>query len=189
MDRLPERIRSKLEHCEICGCWLYVGKWSSGNGYGKVWWKGAAAMMHRVVWEILRGPIPDTLVLDHKECRSRGCANPDHLEPVTVRINTLRGEAVLFTKESAMPDEAATQTEETEGLYELFELIRRLATDGRLTDRAFRILTRYVLDPAGLTEAELKAAVAEGRRVWPHVDEETTRLSGALDRNKKGVDD
>ena len=45
---------------------------------------------HRVVYEILVGPIPVGLELDHL-CRNRACVNPDHLEPVTTRTNLLRG--------------------------------------------------------------------------------------------------
>jgi hypothetical protein len=81
----------------MSGCWLWGGGWDSGNGYGKVWWC-RAAMAHRVVYEVLVGPIPEGLVLDHG-CRTRPCCNPDHLEPVTVAVNTNRGEAVLFSKE------------------------------------------------------------------------------------------
>lgn len=79
------------------GCWLYVGIWDSANGYGKISWNGRHMMLHRVVYELIVGPIPDGRVLDHK-CRVRACCNPDHLEPVTVRENTLRGAAVLFPK-------------------------------------------------------------------------------------------
>lgn len=45
---------------------------------------------HRLVYELLVGPIPDGLQLDHL-CRNRGCVRPDHLEPVTRRTNILRG--------------------------------------------------------------------------------------------------
>ena len=94
MNQLPERIQDKLAPCPITGCWFWMG-WESGNGYGKVWFEGSAKMAHRVVYELLVGPIPADLVVDHR-CRNRSCCNPTHLEPVTVRENTRRGEAVLF---------------------------------------------------------------------------------------------
>lgn len=47
---------------------------------------------HRFAYELLVGPIPPGLTLDHL-CRNRGCVNPDHLQPVTQRVNVLRGDA------------------------------------------------------------------------------------------------
>lgn len=57
---------------------------------------------HRVAYELLVGPIPSGLVLDHTchngtncsggaECLHRRCVNPAHLELVTNRENILRG--------------------------------------------------------------------------------------------------
>lgn len=46
---------------------------------------------HRAAYQYLRGPIPDGLQLDHL-CWVRRCVNPAHLEVVTARVNTLRGE-------------------------------------------------------------------------------------------------
>ena len=101
---LPERFRTKIvlvwtrAGYDIDGskCWFWTG-WNSGNGYGKVSVEGKAMMAHRAVYEMLVGPIPDGLILDHG-CRHRACCNPAHLEPVTVLINTLRGDAILFEK-------------------------------------------------------------------------------------------
>ncbi len=45
---------------------------------------------HRFAYELLVGPIPDGLVIDHL-CRVRHCVNPAHMEPVTRWENTLRG--------------------------------------------------------------------------------------------------
>lgn len=46
---------------------------------------------HRVLYEMLVGPIPDGLVIDHL-CRNPGCVRPLHLEPVTNAENLRRGE-------------------------------------------------------------------------------------------------
>ena len=51
---------------------------------------GTAKKAHRVSWELLVGPIPEGLELDHL-CRNHGCVNPDHLEPVTHAVNVRRG--------------------------------------------------------------------------------------------------
>lgn len=46
-------------------------------------------MAHRVFYENYVGDIPVELELDHL-CKSRSCINPDHLEPVTRRVNMQR---------------------------------------------------------------------------------------------------
>ncbi len=95
MLRLPDRLQDKISPCPNTGCWFYIGRWNSGNGYGKAAWQGVTWMFHRLVYTLLVGPIPDGAILDHT-CRVRCCCNPDHLEPVTHAVNTRRGEAVLF---------------------------------------------------------------------------------------------
>jgi hypothetical protein len=75
------------------GCWLWrggldvggYGVFSLGNELG-----GRQAKAHRYAYELLVGPIPPNMLLDHS-CRVHPCVNPDHLEPVTSRDNTLRG--------------------------------------------------------------------------------------------------
>lgn len=45
--------------------------------------------VHRVAYELLAGPIPEGLTIDHL-CGVKHCAAPDHLEPVTLAENSRR---------------------------------------------------------------------------------------------------
>jgi len=51
---------------------------------------------HRMAYELMVGPIPEGLQLDHL-CKVRNCVTPDHLEPVTHAENTRRSYAGLAT--------------------------------------------------------------------------------------------
>ena len=74
-------------HVDANGCWIYTGG-KSGPGYGHLW----TGYAHRWTYEAIKGPIPAGLQIDHL-CRVRRCASPAHLEAVTHRTNTLRGES------------------------------------------------------------------------------------------------
>ncbi|MFJ2737689.1 HNH endonuclease signature motif containing protein [Streptomyces sp. NPDC087317] len=68
--------------------------WTAGRsvyGYGRFFWNGHSGAAHRFAYMALVGDIPAGLSLDHL-CRVRHCVRPDHLEAVTPRENTLRGE-------------------------------------------------------------------------------------------------
>lgn len=72
-------------------CWLWIGRLNS-YGYAEIKVDGSPyRMAHRVAYEAWVAPIPEGLQLDHL-CRVRHCVNPAHLEPVTNRENTMRGE-------------------------------------------------------------------------------------------------
>lgn len=73
------------------GCWIWFGA-DDGHGYGQIRVGGRTLRAMRVVFEILRGPIPGGLQLDHL-CRTPACINPDHLEPVSMAENLARGVA------------------------------------------------------------------------------------------------
>lgn len=70
-------------------CWVWTGA-KNDQGYGQVVIDGQRAYTHRLVYELLVGPIPDGLEIDHL-CRNTSCCRPAHLEPVTHAENIRRG--------------------------------------------------------------------------------------------------
>jgi hypothetical protein len=67
------------------------------NGYGRIRIGKRRLGAHKVLYVLTLGAYDESLVLDHR-CRNRACCNPLHIEPVTHRENTLRGDAKLFAK-------------------------------------------------------------------------------------------
>lgn len=85
---LFERFWSKVD--TTGDCWLWRGSRNT-KGYGSFRVGNKTLTVHRIAYELLIGPIPDGLTLDHL-CRNPVCVNPNHLEPLTGRENTLRGD-------------------------------------------------------------------------------------------------
>ena len=73
-------------------CWVWQG-FLNNAVYGQFWSNGKLGYAHRFAYELLVGPIPPELTLDHL-CRRPSCVRPAHLEPVTMRVNILRGEGI-----------------------------------------------------------------------------------------------
>ncbi len=95
---LLERLMSKVEMVTESGCWIWMA--GSLRGYGQISVGGRHGSMkgaHRIAYELLKGPIPKGLELDHL-CRVTFCINPAHLEPVTHQVNAQRGEAGKYEK-------------------------------------------------------------------------------------------
>lgn len=85
--RLSQRLKQLDNGCMVWTGYIYpngyatigLGRKGTGNEY-----------IHRVAYELAKGKIPEGLVIDHL-CRNRACANPDHLEAVTTKVNLSRG--------------------------------------------------------------------------------------------------
>lgn len=87
---IAQRIYRFLQYVnKTKSCWLWTGG-KTHNGYGVFqiaeYTPGRA---HRFSYEAFKGPIPNGLQIDHL-CCVKACVNPDHLEVVTPKENTLR---------------------------------------------------------------------------------------------------
>ena len=83
-----ERFWLKVNKTDTC--WLWTGATSSEGRYGTAICEKRQQPAHRVAYQLLVGPIPDGLDIDHL-CRVTLCVRPGHLEPVDHRTNVLRG--------------------------------------------------------------------------------------------------
>ena len=79
-------------------CWLWQGRLNK-NGYGRSYYvpEKKEVVCHRIMWCEMIGAIPPGKILDHL-CKVRRCCSTWHMEPVTHRENTLRGDAILYKK-------------------------------------------------------------------------------------------
>jgi hypothetical protein len=99
---LAERFWANVDRRGDDECWPWLGI-IDRNGYGKLWVPSNRNQIgaHRVAYELMVGPIPAGMTIDHVRawgCTRRDCVNaPAHMEPVTPRVNTLRGVNVQKT--------------------------------------------------------------------------------------------
>lgn len=70
-------------------CLVWQGA-TRGNGYGAVTFMGKQTTVHRAMYMLVNGAIPDGMEVDHK-CSNRGCINPEHLHVVTHEENMRLG--------------------------------------------------------------------------------------------------
>jgi hypothetical protein len=72
------------------GCWEWTAGKSS-DGYAMMYLEGKMIYSHRWSYEYYNTAIPSKYIIDHL-CRVRHCVNPNHLEAVTSKENTRRGD-------------------------------------------------------------------------------------------------
>ena len=75
--RLPERFWARVEPEPNSGCWLWTGGRHRG-GYGGFFWNGRMQSAHRVIFEVMFGPVPLGFEVCHS-CDTPPCVNPRDL--------------------------------------------------------------------------------------------------------------
>jgi hypothetical protein len=91
-----DRVMARVD--QTGDCWIWTGPLRR-DGAGQIEINGRKHLAYRLTYELLVGPIPEGLVLDHL-CRNRACVRPEHLEPVTFNENVRRGRAVQAASEA-----------------------------------------------------------------------------------------
>jgi hypothetical protein len=80
------------------GCWAWTGHHHVKDLYARYSVakglldpdKAKELYVHKYLYELLIGPVPEGMELDHL-CKNRRCPNPWHLEPVSHTVNLRRG--------------------------------------------------------------------------------------------------
>ncbi len=104
MTPLADRFWPKVDREADGGHWIWTGA-HDHHGYGRIQRGGRAGGIlkaHRVAYELVVGPIPEGLEIDHL-CRVSSCVNPAHLESVTHLTNMRRGIAARATCRQGHP--------------------------------------------------------------------------------------
>ena len=85
----PDKFWARVNKNGPGGCWEWTG---TKRGYAIIHYPpiGRNIGVHRLAKIFSGADVPDHLVCDHL-CRNPKCVNPDHIEMVTHRVNSLRG--------------------------------------------------------------------------------------------------
>lgn len=88
-------------------CWVWFGSREPKRGYGRygptpIGGQGRMRTwyVHRLVWTLMIGPIPDGMQVDHR-CRRKACCRPDHLRLVTPIVNQLENSDAVGARNAA----------------------------------------------------------------------------------------
>lgn len=86
--QLLKKIQKHLRIDEVTGCWEWQRTCHNRSGHGRMSVHGKMKYVHRLMYEIHKGPVDPLEVVRHK-CDNPKCCRPSHLELGSVRDNNL----------------------------------------------------------------------------------------------------
>lgn len=81
-----ERLMRAISVNEVTGCWEWLQARTVTGGYGVVSIANRQQRVHRAMWRVKFGEIPDGMCVLHK-CDNPPCCNPEHLFLGTIGDN------------------------------------------------------------------------------------------------------
>lgn len=149
------------------GCWLWTGCIGRQTGYGCAVVSGRRVDVHRLSYELHRGPIPDGMCVCHS-CDVRACVNPDHLWLGSSDENM----ADMAAKGRSAQGERNTFARLTERDVATIRRKYAAGTSGHALAREFNVHPDTVYFAASgktwrhtMTSQERQALIAAGRKV------------------------
>ncbi len=127
---IEERFLARVDQCGPDECWLWITTSTSAYGTFRLD-SGRYVVAHRFAYELLVGPIPDGLTLDHL-CRKTRCVNPAHLEPVTHSENSRRSAVALWRRPQQNRTGAAPRAAARSPVFDWAEVEQWAKTTGRI---------------------------------------------------------
>lgn len=83
------RFWPKVDRSNPDGCWLWTANFGSSK-YGLFWDGDRMMNAHKFSFELVHGPVPSGLELDHIVCDTPACVNPAHMQISTHADNMFR---------------------------------------------------------------------------------------------------
>jgi len=162
-----QRFWAKVERPTDDGCWPWTA--CLNRGYGQFCVGGGRRVCaHRFSYELLGGPIPDGLTIDHL-CRVKHCVNPAHLEPVTARENTRRGRKTHCKRGHEFTTENTFRSAKGRECRQCRKMLT-LRWERSAAGRASRAQGRGKCSVCGFSFRLLKDGTVQTHRLWigPH---------------------